>query len=79
MSDDQSRLGGVQPGTLEAENTLFGEVWVVVYRRMDDPHPHVAGVYTDEDDADEKMRECEDTHSDPGFAVAWEKERVEVE
>jgi len=53
-------------------------VWVVVYRRMDDPHPHVAGVYTDEDNADQKMRECEDTHSEPSFAVAWEKEQVQI-
>lgn len=54
-------------------------VWVVVYRRMDDPHPHCEGVYRSESNAKDAMRRCESTWEEPKDAVAWEMEKEEIQ
>lgn len=53
-------------------------VWVVAGTHADDPHPHILGVYAEEEQADDLMDRC----SDPGRAPhvdAWDKARKVVQ
>ena len=54
-------------------------VYAVVVRYMDNPHPDCVGVYTDESDAQQKRRDCEDTFSEPKPVVAWEVCEVDLQ
>lgn len=53
-------------------------VWVVATNYADDPHPHVEGVFADEDDADEMMEKCRNRFEGP-HATAWQKIEMEVQ
>ena len=53
-------------------------VYAVVVRYMDSPHPDCVGVYTDEADAQQKRRDCEDSFTEPKPVVAWEVCEVEL-
>lgn len=52
-------------------------VWIVAANYADDPHPHVLGVFDDEEDADELMDKCRARYEEP-YVVAWEKFEEEV-
>lgn len=59
-SDGEPRNG--QPALFPEETITETEeapatVWVVASRKMDDPHPHVEGVYNNEESAREHMKE----------------------
>lgn len=52
-------------------------VWVVTGNYADDPHPHVLGVYDNEDAAKEHERAIRDSIK-PSEPVAWGRTEVEV-
>ena len=60
-------------------NTLSGTVYTVTVRWMDSPHPECVGVYINESDANQMMKDCADKWSEPKPVVAWEKNEVEIE
>ena len=53
-------------------------VYVVVTNYDGDPHPHVEGVFENEDSADELMEQCAARY-EPPYPVAWQKTEQEVE
>lgn len=53
-------------------------VYIVVANYADDPHPHVEGVFGDEDDAKALMDDCRATTRSP-HPVAWKLVEADVD
>ena len=52
-------------------------IWIVAGNYADDPHPHILGVFEDEEPAEELMDDCRQTVGGP-HPVAWQKFEREV-
>lgn len=77
MSNTQDQLPtGIDPESESNSQTVY----VVTVRWMDNPHPDVLGVFSDEEDADELMKNCRDWPREfPSLGpVAWEKREREI-
>lgn len=53
-------------------------VWVVASNYADDPHPHIEGVFADEEPARELEKQCGKV-TEPPHPVAWWAYEVEVQ
>lgn len=71
MSDQSQLVEG--DGQNEART-----VYVVATNYDGDPHPHIEGVYSDNEAAEEMMDKCSERH-EPPYPVAWQLFEVEVD
>lgn len=71
---EQDTLTDEPPEEPDSENTVY----VVASSYDDDPHPHVEGVFSEEEDANELRKKCADVASPP-HPIAWTVIKQEVD
>lgn len=74
MTQEQQKLTEQQAEEIRGG----GKVYVVAANYADDPHPHVEGVFLNEEDAKELKKKCAAVNQAP-HPVAWQVLEREVQ